>query len=186
MDRNGFPVRRFQAIDKCGFLRPGEMTVLFSRWSRMRSALAMNLVTKLALDKESNGGVLVVSPRRAADEYLAAMAKMMSDVNEWRLSRGLVTKTERAAESVRYEEAVVKLKGSRLYFEDEVCAEPDVILSAARSASRECGLRLVVVDQLQDIGCGLLKNGSAGWGVVGSRLHQLATTCNVPVLVLSG
>jgi len=176
----------FPAIDKCGFLRPGEVTVLLSRASRMRSALAMNLAAKLALQEENDGGVLVVSPRIAADEYLAAMAKMMANVNDWRLVRGLVTKAERAAESARYDEAVVKLKGSRLYFEDDVCVEPDEILSAAQSACREGGLSLVIVDQLQDIGCGPLKNGSVGWGIVGSRLHQLATTYQVPVMVLSG
>lgn len=176
----------FAPIDKCGFLKPGEVTVLFSRAPWVRSALAMNLAAKMSMSDEEGGGVLVVSPRLAADEYIGSLAKMMAEINSWRLTRGLVTKAERAAESARYDEAIAKLKDARLCFEDELCIEPDAILSAARSAYRECGLGLVIVDQLQDLGCGTLKNGPVGWGVVGSRLHQLAALYEIPVLVLSG
>ena len=176
----------FPPIDKCGFLNPGEVTVLFSRIPKVRTAIAMNIAAKMALTDEESGGVLVVSPRLAAETYLGSMAKMMADINSWRLARGLVTKAEKAEETARYDAAIAELKRSRLYFEDEMCVEPDAIMSAVQSVYRERDLNLVIIDQLQDLGCGPLKNGRVGWSVIGSRLHQLAAHYEIPILVISG
>lgn len=176
----------FPALGESGFLRSGYVTYLFSRSWLYRSALAMQLAQNMLEDDSERNGVLVISPRFSREEYVASMAKIAAEINAWRLEYALIPKAERKVQSLRYKEAVEKLKQAPLFIEDSPGIEPDDIVKAVRDANREHALGLVIIDSLQGLGCGSLKNAPLGWSVVGSRLKQIAQTFEVPVLVLSG
>lgn len=178
----------YEALDRRGYLQPGKVTMVFSRLRTERSALAMNLILQ-SLSKESEGGdagVVVFSPHQSGEDYFFALAGIMAGNPWFRFEQGLMTRDERRAISAEFEKSVEVLKSKRLYVEDRPDIGPDAMVSTTEWLRGTCPLRLVVVDQLQDIDFGGSNAVSAGWGVVGSRLSRIARACHVPVLVLSG
>lgn len=177
-----------EAIDKRCFVQRGKITMLFSRMREIRTAFAQNIAARILIDEcqGSQAGVLAFSGHCSGERYLFSMAAMLAGVHIWRYERGLVLKEIREAEADRHAEFVKKLQASRLRIEDGASIDPDQMVMFARAANRDGRIGLVIVDQLQDFDCGGARNASAGWGVVGSRLHQMATELDAPVLVLSG
>ena len=175
----------YPMLSDSGFIRPEMVTVVYSNDSLARKTLAMDLVTKVLFGNCLANGAMVFSTVASDREYCSQVAMMMSDLTWKGGAHGAMCWKGLGAPQYIFDKSAAKLSTTNLYIEDNSCIEPDALVESVQALPPEVCLGLVVVDSLQGLKCGSVRD-AVGWGVIGSRLKTIASQWCVPVLVLSG
>ncbi len=179
--------------------RGGELIILAARPSMGKTALALNIATRIALNRGENGEklrdddkrlpVLVFSLEMSAASLLTRVICSEARVDWGRLNRGVADPNA----FVRITDVASWLMESDLHINDASLMTPLEISAQARRLATDKGqLGLIVIDYLQLMQAdaaggrrGAQENRQQEISTISRQLKALARDLNVPVLVLS-
>jgi replicative DNA helicase len=135
----------FTELDKMTTgMQAGELIVIAARPAMGKTALALNIVEHVALEKQKN--VAFFSLEMANDQLGVRMLSSAAKMNQQRVKVGRLND----AEWGKVHTASNRLREAGIYLDEEGSLSANELRSRARSIHRECGgLHLVVVDYLQ-------------------------------------
>ncbi len=163
----------------CGLQR-GEMIIVAARPSVGKTALAMNIVEHVGIDKKIPCAVfsLEMSKQQLAQRMLCSR----SGVDSHKLRRGLLAKQDRD----RLAYAVGDLSQGSIYIDDTPGLTLMDLRTKARRLKQQYDIQLVVVDYLQLMEApGKADNRQQEIATISRGVKALARELNVPVICLS-
>ena len=169
----------FRRLDDwtCG-LKPQNLVVIAARPAVGKSALAMQIATRVAL--EDKRPVAVFSLEMSGEEITERAIRQQARVST--SARGHATEREVAALTT----AGVRIASAPLFILDEGGISIGQLQARARRLHQRHQLALVVVDYLQLLrGSGRSENRAVEVGEVSRGLKALAKELNIPVVVLA-
>lgn len=181
-----------------GGLKGGELIVLAARPAMGKTALALNIATRIAFNRDEqnqelnkNGNklpVLIFSLEMSAESLLTRVICSEARINWRQFSRGVSDSNS----FLRITDAASMLQQSELYINDSSAITPIEITAQARRLQTEKGkLGLIIIDYLQQ-----MQGDSAGRrggpenrqqeiAAISRQLKALARDLDVPVIALS-
>lgn len=163
-----------------GGLHGSELLILAARPSMGKTALAMNIVEKVAID--SGHPTLFVSLEMSSLELCDRLLCSRAKVNGNRLRNGQLSNEERR----KLIETAADISAAPLYIDDSPSRTMTEIAAAARRLKRRDGLKLIVIDYLQLIDPDSVKDPRQEQvAKIARRLKGLARELEVPVLCLA-
>jgi replicative DNA helicase len=153
--------------------KPGELVVLGARPSMGKTALALGISARAAVD---GGSVLLFSLEMSTQQLCQRLLSMLSGVNLARIVTGRVG----SSDVTEITEAANVAHKLRLF----VCEDTDYIEATCRQVKHRHGLDLVVIDYLQLMSC-RAESREQQIATLSRSLKQLARRLGCPVLVLS-
>jgi replicative DNA helicase len=162
-------------------MQPGELIVIAARPAMGKTALALNIVEHVALEKGKN--VAFFSLEMANDQLGVRLLSAVSKLNQQRVKVGRLNDAEWA----KVHEASNRLREAGIYLDEEGSLSANEMRSRARTIHRECGgLDLVVVDYLQLMQTsGKSDNRAQEVAEISRALKLLAKELCCPVIALS-
>jgi len=171
----------FRELDEItGGLHKGELIILASRPGVGKSALAANLVERIA---KSDQRVAMFSLEMSNDEVALRLLANRSGVSLWSLRQKSIGETNQ----MRLEAASASLASAGIYLEDLPGMKLSDLRFAARDLVHRRGVVLVIVDYLQLVR-GIREKGDNRYQEVASVSHglkNLARQAGVPVLAVA-
>jgi replicative DNA helicase len=164
-------------------LRPGDLCIVAARPSMGKTAFALNLVMRSAL--QSKKAVAVFSLEMGAEQIVDRILSQVAGIPMHRITKGLMDEND----FNNLGEAMAKVSDTNIYIDDKGGASINELKSKLRRLKVEKGtLDLAVIDYLQ-----LMNAGSSkfGWNRVQeiseiSRwLKELARELKIPIIALS-
>ena len=182
-DVRGIP-SGFRELDNTlsGFQR-SDLVILAARPSMGKTALALDIARKTAIDNETPVGIfsLEMSSQQLVDRMLASQA----NVDAWKLRTGSLSNEN---DFTALQESLDKLSQAPVYIDDQPANNILKMRSVARRLKSEKGLQLIIVDYLQ-LMQPIESRGSDSTvqqiTEVSRSLKQLARELDVPVIALS-
>lgn len=178
-----------------GGLRQGEVTVLGARTSHGKSAFALNVVLNVLRELASQhlatgeplGCVLYFSPEMSGSSLLQRLASIDSRIPLRRLEDGSATEQEyqtwlRSLQALAaFDQSLVLYDGALELVE----LQQAILQHVALRETAGIPIRLVVVDYLQRVRVGMLRDLYERLSEISLTLKDLANEYQIPVLALS-
>ncbi len=166
-----------------GFQR-GDLVILAARPSMGKTAVALNFALQTAEHNRGKGAVAIFSLEMPIEQLGMRLLSAKSRVPGDHIKTGHLSNNEWNAVN----EAIVDLKGLKLYMDDTPAVKVSEIFSKCRKLQAEQGLDLVLIDYIQ-----LIASSSSGRDVsrqqevsdISRSLKALARELKVPVVALS-
>jgi replicative DNA helicase len=166
--------------------RESEMIVLAARPSMGKTALALNLMERIATKqnpKDEVHPVAIFSLEMSAEALTRRMLCTRARVSSHELGHGICSHEDHAA----LMSAADVLREAPIYIDDSAGLSPPEMRSRARRMQKKYGIKFIVVDYLQmmqwpEQGRNGRQNEVAA---ISSAMKQMAKELKVPVLVLS-
>ncbi|MCI6704095.1 MAG: replicative DNA helicase [Bulleidia sp.] len=166
-----------------GFQR-GDLVILAARPSMGKTAVALNFALQTAEHNRGKGAVAIFSLEMPIEQLGMRLLSAKSRVPGDHIKTGHLSNNEWNAVN----EAIVDLKGLKLYMDDTPAVKVSEIFSKCRKLQAEQGLDLVLIDYIQ-----LIASGSNSRDVsrqqevsdISRSLKALARELKVPVVALS-
>tara|TARA_B100000287_G_scaffold332681_1_gene317753 strand:+ start:1165 stop:2532 length:1368 start_codon:yes stop_codon:yes gene_type:complete len=175
----------FQDLDrKLQGLQDGDLIVVAARPSMGKTALGMNIVENLILNKDIPGGILVFSLEMPAEALTTRLLASNARIDQQKVRAASMNKDELN----RFMESSSKLKDLPLYVDDSSMLSPMELRARARRIARQepNGLSLIVVDYLQLMQIpGSQENRVNQISEISRSLKMLAKELDVPVVAIS-
>lgn len=168
----------FIDLDERQGFRPGDMVVLAARPSMGKTALALNLMERVALKTQK--AVLLFSLEMPADQIIQRMLSSHGRVRHDALRRGRLSATDRQ----RLGLSAGELSNGRIFVDDSSQPSLAEIRAKARRLRRENNLDLVVIDYLQLLGA-KAESRQQEIAVISRTLKAMARELSIPVLALA-
>lgn len=167
--------------------RDSEMIVLAARPSMGKTALALNIMERIALEKagshDESQPVAIFSLEMSAESLTRRMLCTHARVSSHELGQGICSNEDHAA----LMSAADLLSNAPIYIDDSAGLTPPEMRSRARRMVKKYGIRFVVVDYLQ-----LMRwpeesyNGRQNEvAAISTAMKAMAKELKVPVMVLS-
>lgn len=176
----GLPTGYIKLDRISGGLQASELTILAGRPSMGKTALAMNIVTNVALSSQIPAFVfsLEMSTAGLMDRQYAALA----DLNLLKIKQGLLQDSDWP----KITRAASTLSEAPIFIDESGALRITEIRSRARQMKAEHDIGLIVVDYLQLI-CSPQKSGNREQEIstISQNLKAMAKELNIPVLALS-
>lgn len=171
----------FTAFDQMtSGLQPTDLIIVAARPSMGKTAFAMNIAERAAL--EAGAPVAVFSMEMSAPQLVLRMISSLGRIGQDRLRTGKLLDEEWP----KITSTVSLLKTARLYVDDTPALSPAELRARARRLKREQGLSLIVVDYLQLMQVpGTRENRATEISEISRQLKALAKELAVPVVALS-
>jgi replicative DNA helicase len=172
----------FKELDKLTTgMQAGELIVIAARPAMGKTALALNIVEHVALDKGKS--VAFFSLEMANDQLGVRLLSSASRLNQQRVKVGRLND----AEWVKVHDASNRLREAGIYLDEEGSLTANELRSRARAIHRECGgLHLVVIDYIQLMqGGGRTDNRAQEVAEISRALKLLSKELCCPVIALS-
>ncbi len=173
----------YPALDEyLGGIRPGELIVIGARPSVGKTALALNLMAKVAVEGSPVFLFSLEQPEADIADRLLAMASGVS-MHRFTRSAGLAASD---AEALSLAAGQSGLGGCPIYLDDTSDQTAARIASVSRRAIRKHAVKLIVIDYLQ-----LMRpenardNRNQQVGTLALRVKNLARETGVPIILLS-
>jgi replicative DNA helicase len=161
-------------------LQPSDLTVIASRPSMGKTALALNIATHVA--KSQNKNVAVFSLEMAKEQLALRLLCSEAGVNQQNIRQGYIDRGDMDRIAI----AASRLYKAPLYFDDSPTMNVLQMRGKARRLRAEHGLDLIIVDYLQLVsGYGRFENRTQEISQVARSLKALARELRVPVVALS-
>lgn len=162
-------------------MQAGELIVIAARPAMGKTALALNIVEHVALEKKKN--VAFFSLEMANDQLGVRLLSSAAKMNQQRVKVGRLND----AEWSKVHTASNRLREAGIYLDEEGSITANELRSRARTIHRECGgLDLVVVDYLQLMQTsGRSDNRAQEVAEISRALKLLAKELCCPVIALS-
>ncbi len=167
----------FADLDERQGFRPGDLVVLAARPSMGKTALALNIVERVAM---AGKAVLFFSLEMPNDQILLRLLSARSRVRHDVLRRGRVDASDRHRLSI----AAGELAECRIYLDDSSQPTLAEIRAKARRLKRDGHLDLIVLDYMQLLQA-RAENRQQEISIISRTLKSLARDLKVPVLALA-
>jgi len=165
--------------DMLNGLQNGEMIVLAARPSMGKTALGMNIIETLAVDKGLPCGVfsLEMSKQQLAQRMLCSRGK----IDSHKLRRGLL----QAHEYQHLISVVGQLAKAPIFVDDSPGLTPLDLRAKARRLKREHDVKCIMIDYLQLMDCPGPENRQQQISEISRAIKAVARELNIPVLAVS-
>jgi len=165
-------------------LQKGDLIIVAARPSMGKTALSMNIVENLVLNKDIPGGVLVFSLEMPAESLTTRLLASNAKIDQQKVRSASMNQTDLK----KFMESSSKLKDLPLYIDDSSMLSPMELRARARRIARQepNGLSLIVVDYLQLMQLPASQENRVNQiSEISRSLKMLAKELNVPVIALS-
>ena len=165
-------------------LQDGDLIIIAARPSMGKTALSMNIVENLVLNKDIPGGVLVFSLEMPAESLTTRLLASNAKIDQQKVSSASMNQSDLK----KFMESSSKLKDLPLYIDDSSMLSPMELRARARRIARQepNGLSLIVVDYLQLMQLPTSQENRVNQiSEISRSLKMLAKELNVPVIALS-
>ena len=165
-------------------LQDGDLIIIAARPSMGKTALSMNIVENLVLNKDIPGGVLVFSLEMPAESLTTRLLASNAKIDQQKVRSASMNQSDLK----KFMEASSKLKDLPLYIDDSSMLSPMELRARARRIARQepNGLSLIVVDYLQLMQLPTSQENRVNQiSEISRSLKMLAKELNVPVIALS-
>jgi replicative DNA helicase len=165
-------------------LQDGDLIIVAARPSMGKTALSMNIVENLILNKEILGGVLVFSLEMPAESLTTRLLASNAKIDQQKVRSASMNQSDLK----KFMESSSKLKDLPLYIDDSSMLSPMELRARARRIARQepNGLSLIVVDYLQLMQLPTSQENRVNQiSEISRSLKMLAKELNVPVIALS-
>jgi replicative DNA helicase len=163
-------------------LQPGDLVVLAARPSMGKTAFALNIAERVAV--QEGLPVAVFSMEMGASQIALRLVGSLGRIDQTHLRTGALKNDE----WTRLTEAVEKLSGASMFIDETPALNAAELRARSRRQARQCGkLGLIVVDYLQLMsgGSGNEENRATELGEISRGLKALAKELACPVIALS-
>lgn len=164
--------------EKHGF-RPGDLVVLAARPSMGKTALALNILERVALERQLP--VLLFSLEMPADQIVMRMMASHARVRHDALRTGRLDQVDQK----RLIYTADQLERAPIYIDHTSQPTLAEIRAKARRLKRDAGLALIVVDYLQLLSVPRAESRQHEISVISRSLKALARDLKLPVLALA-
>ena len=165
-------------------LQDGDLIIVAARPSMGKTALSMNIVENLVLNKDILGGVLVFSLEMPAESLTTRLLASNAKIDQQKVRSASMNQSDLK----KFMESSSKLKDLPLYIDDSSMLSPMELRARARRIARQepNGLSLIVVDYLQLMQLPTSQENRVNQiSEISRSLKMLAKELNVPVIALS-
>ena len=165
-------------------LQKGDLIIVAARPSMGKTALSMNIVENLVLNKDIPGGVLAFSLEMPAESLTTRLLASNAKIDQQKVRSASMNQTDLK----KFMESSSKLKDLPLYIDDSSMLSPMELRARARRIARQepNGLSLIVVDYLQLMQLPASQENRVNQiSEISRSLKMLAKELNVPVIALS-
>jgi replicative DNA helicase len=165
-------------------LQDGDLIIIAARPSMGKTALGMNIVENLVLNKDIPGGVLVFSLEMPAESLTTRLLASNAKIDQQKVRSASMNQSDLK----KFMESSSKLKDLPLYIDDSSMLSPMELRARARRIARQepNGLSLIVVDYLQLMQLPTSQENRVNQiSEISRSLKMLAKELNVPVIALS-
>ncbi|MDA8527065.1 replicative DNA helicase [Gammaproteobacteria bacterium] len=165
-------------------LQNGDLIIIAARPSMGKTALSMNIVENLILNKDIPGGVLVFSLEMPAESLTTRLLASNAKIDQQKVRSASMNQSDLK----KFMESSSKLKDLPLYIDDSSMLSPMELRARARRIARQepNGLSLIVVDYLQLMQLPASQENRVNQiSEISRSLKMLAKELNVPVIALS-
>ena len=165
-------------------LQDGDLIIIAARPSMGKTALSMNIVENLVLNKDIPGGVLVFSLEMPAESLTTRLLASNAKIDQQKVRSASMNQSDLK----KFMESSSKLKDLPLYIDDSSMLSPMELRARARRIARQepNGLSLIVVDYLQLMQLPTSQENRVNQiSEISRSLKMLAKELNVPVIALS-
>lgn len=167
-------------LDECQGFRPGDLVVLAARPSMGKTALALNMLERLALKSEK--AILLFSLEMPAEQIVLRLLASHARVNHHGLRQGRLGQAERS----RLTHSAGEFSTARIFIDDSSQPSMAELRAKARRLKREGSLDLIILDYLQLLHLpGFERNRQQEIASISRNLKAMARELKVPVLALS-
>jgi replicative DNA helicase len=161
-------------------LQPGELTIIAGRPSLGKTALALNIATHAAIER--NNVVGFFSLEMSKESLAIRLLCSEGQIDSHKLRTGFSSREDWG----KMTRALGRLAEAPLYVEDSPALSIMQIRTKARRLKAEKGLHLLVVDYLQLVtGHGRFENRTQEVSFISRSLKSIAKELHVPVVALS-
>lgn len=174
----------YKGIDNIlsGF-QPSDLVILAARPSMGKTALALSIAQKIAIESEPKKVVGIFSLEMSKEQLVDRLFCSILGVDSWKLQHGKLNDQEFQSMGP----AMDKLSQASIYIDDTVGMTVSQLKAKARRLQMEHGLDLIVIDYLQ-----LMTGSSANMGnrvqeisEISRALKGLGRELHVPIIALS-
>ena len=169
----------FMDLDERQGFRPGDLVVLAARPSMGKTAFALNIIERVALEFEQP--VLLFSLEMPADQIVLRMMSSHAKVRHDHLRTGRLDPTDQK----RLIYSADQLGRAPIYIDHSSQPTLAEIRAKARRLKREAGLALIVVDYLQLLTVPRAESRQQEISIISRSLKALARDLKLPVLALA-
>ena len=165
-------------------LQDGDLIIVAARPSMGKTALSMNIVENLVLNKDIPGAVLVFSLEMPAESLTTRLLASNAKIDQQKVRSASMNQSDLK----KFMESSSKLKDLPLYIDDSSMLSPMELRARARRIARQepNGLSLIVVDYLQLMQLPTSQENRVNQiSEISRSLKMLAKELNVPVIALS-
>ena len=165
-------------------LQDGDLIIVAARPSMGKTALSMNIVENLVLNKDIPGGVLVFSLEMPAESLTTRLLASNAKIDQQKVRSASMNQSDLK----KFMESSSKLKDLPLYIDDSSMLSPMELRARARRIARQepNGLSLIVVDYLQLMQLPTSQENRVNQiSEISRSLKMLAKELTVPVIALS-
>jgi replicative DNA helicase len=166
-------------LDERQGFRPGDLVVLAARPSMGKTAFALNIVERVALEYQQP--VLLFSLEMPADQIVMRMLSSHAKVRHDALRTGKLDQTDRK----RILFSGDSFERAPIFIDDSSQPTLAEIRAKARRLKREGGLSLIVIDYLQLLTVPRAESRQVEISIISRALKALARDLKLPVLALA-
>jgi len=175
----------FSSIDKIlSGLQPSDLIILAARPSMGKTALALSIAQKIAIESNKKKIVGIFTLEMSKEQLVDRLFCSMLGVDSWKLQHGKLNDKD----FQNMGEVMDKLNQASIYIDDSVGMSIVQLKAKARRLQMERGLDLIIVDYLQ-----LMSTGSTSYQAnrvqeiseISRSLKELGRELHIPVIALS-
>ncbi len=175
----------YKAIDNIlsGF-QPSDLIILAARPSMGKTALALSIAQKVAIESEPKKVVGIFSLEMSKEQLVDRLFCSILGVDSWKLQHGKLSDTE----FTNMGPAMDKLNQAPIYIDDTVGMSISQLKAKARRLQMEHGLDMIVIDYLQLMSGGMThgpNNRVQEISEISRSLKALGRELHIPIIALS-
>ncbi len=175
----------FKTLDKIlsGF-QPSDLIILAARPSMGKTALALSIAQKIAIESQKKKVVGIFSLEMSKEQLVDRLFCSVLGVDSWKLQHGKLD--DKDFENMG--EAMDKLNQASIFIDDSVGMSIPQLKAKARRLQMEHGLDMIVLDYLQLMSTGTVAyqgNRVQEISEISRSLKELGRELHIPILALS-
>ncbi len=165
-------------------LQPSDLVILAARPSMGKTALALSMAQKIAIESNKKKTVGIFSLEMSKEQLVDRLFCSILGVDSWKLQNGKLSDKD----FQNMGSAMDKLNNAPIYIDDSVGMSIVQLKAKARRLQMEKGLDLIIVDYLQ-----LMSTGSTNYqsnrvqeiSEISRSLKELGRELHIPIMALS-
>lgn len=175
----------YESLDKIlSGMQPSDLIILAARPSMGKTALALSIAQKVAVEAINKKTVGVFSLEMSKEQLVDRLFCSMLGVDSWKLQHGKLSDSD----FQNMGEVMDKLNQGKIFIDDTVGMSIAQLKAKARRLQMEHGLDLIVLDYLQ-----LMSTGNANYqsnrvqeiSEISRSLKELGRELKIPIIALS-